>query len=1431
MPETATAWLHHWWAEPEGAFSRRGLLRLAYLDGLYQALFEARGRICQGLENSQRLLTAYAEQSAVETMTLVFPLGEQFYPVAGSLIWRLAGVHGCWLYLPTAGLSWFASVSEALSQLAQKDSPAVDGLGTTARRLWSSSPVRALRTVPASGMGIDAVIESLLAVQRANVEDVLEGLNAGIPDAEGVCLFDDALDLRRRIDPRLARLDPARRWSEVYASNVPAPFNPRTIPTKAFDIVERLMLLRAIRIELSFAHPTAEDVASDMLTPLLSVFDLALNPAYAVMHYRQGDGPPRDITLPQLLLERVSGASPGPLAPDTRIGGGAHSIAPGLSVALLDYFLDVQATRFDDAYAQQFETVFKYGHRLNQRWVSTAQVMSDTLENLLLIELEFARRARLLPEPLLELLDAALDGSPSVQAFGLDVGGRAELPMLRLLNVLVLCRRPVAEANAPLPLAAGPVLFWSAATGLAGCERFSQVRDGVARALRSHDYAQHWYQAVCVVDRLRLKASPLTATGQVYTVTPWHMQGGALHRLGKSTYGRQHHEALLVLAQARAERFPAALFATLLDMASGIDSLGEGLGRLTKLWTAQQATELLPQWWLQASVPDRQVFIDYLTDCSQAAGPAQDYLEGLPSLEAFARDRVQKRLVADGMGQLDPDRITVQSRVYVPAPVALGNLPSAITAAVQMHSETLSAWALQHWDWVSATVSLHPAGNEPLPAALSTVYVRNLVRELDCGRQYRRLLDEQLGPASPLLHMRQGRFYRQMRRQMLMGAWAQKLDGTLGKQGFDWVERVVQLPDTTARNDAGLADVAFTQMTLSAAADQVPDKVHGLYLIGRPGQPGAVVLFGLYITTPPFRRFDNMEALQAAIRSEAPLQALILERLAPDRRTVYDNGGFNEPHLRWSVEDDFFVPWYRPRPIKVCFDVLPGNVLAHLYSDNLVLLKAMAAAQCVTSQEGRWRDLRYLLTLALEQGSMFLPVPFALVIGAWQSEQLAVDALAALQGRHWGQALSELVAAMSSLMPMRAGMAAGWPRLPAGMGFSWQQGALPAALARRLLAFEVSDAVLSQMPKDTALGLYTRAGDHYASVEGKVFQVRLLNDQWRIVDAKGRRGPAVMRDAQSRWRLDWTGLRGGSPVEGQLPVRLGNLTELNSLFDMRYEGLAQIRAANISQAVDIETGLQQAQRYLDSALQKLPANGQLPARVQRVLRNTFGPDALGNDLVQALREKIESVYEDANSVSLRDRDGSRWVTGVNKLNKHDTLSFVVPDDPLRRLYLTEQFFDGPMFPDISEEAARAGFDVRLHHRAAVILHELTHVNTDSVDIAYLEANSPFVDLLHPHLPVVLLNRLAALRGSLTYATPSEHLFRSYDHGRWLDWNADEVATSAIDRVFQLTGTQNLDKAREVFLANPVVRRALILSNADSLTWLIISLGRDVAPGG
>jgi hypothetical protein len=181
--------------------------------------------------------------------------------------------------------------------------------------------------------------------------------------------------------------------------------------------------------------------------------------------------------------------------------------------------------------------------------------------------------------------------------------------------------------------------------------------------------------------------------------------------------------------------------------------------------------------------------------------------------------------------------------------------------------------------------------------------------------------------------------------------------------------------------------------------------------------------------------------------------------------------------------------------------------------------------------------------------------------------------------------------------------------------------------------------------------------------------------------------------------------------------------------------------------------------------------------------------------------------------------------GATRPGYEAVTAFVVKSDPKKRVFLTELFFNTPAY-SLKHQAVAQGFDAPVHFRAANLIHELSHQVLDTQDIAYLDAMAPYPDLLNMSTAVdIKVHRDLALRQRYRLSHRSERgdLFTLFEAGHRRDIAPGEGR--GYETVLRLTGADTLNEARDIFLSDERKRSQVMLSNADSLTLLILKLGR------
>lgn len=854
----------------------------------------------------------------------------------------------------------------------------------------------------------------------------------------------------------------------------------------------------------------------------------------------------------------------------------------------------------------------------------------------------------------------------------------------------------------------------------------------------------------------------------------------------------------------------------------------------------------MPSWLDNASVEDLNRYSDVIDRYSQLSKSEHDFLFDIPKLSVFAREKVVDQLSVDFPDHLfDPDTVIVTLKRYVGEPTGTGQTPSSHAAATEVFTESLTQFALYHFSTVQgAALSVSSAvGDSLVSAQLTPDYLRALIRKLDVGLGFQELLRKKLDDKGPDYTTRKSLFCKQWPAFMIELALQKKLEGRLSTEAFEYIHGLMDMPDSTARQPVHGQDIVLRPIRLIAQPGAQVDKVPGYYVIGpKDLSKGPVVLYSIFNKNFCFKEYINQESLLRDIQSLSSLQEQFMQRVSPEVQTRYGHHSFHIPPL-WSTEFYVKFPMFALGPASLDHEPLKGNALEYLFEDVVGIFLDIAKRQTVTTAQADWESFTYLMTLGVEQSLVFLPGEFSLLITAWQGVSLLESSATSVANRDWGRALAEFTVALSVFASTKQAAAeelkSEYEHLPAvrklnvALEFSWLNSKLPVEVKLRLQAFEAPTISLNDLLRDDLYNLYKAALSEkkYAAVAGKVYEVREILDQWYIV-SDDNVGPSVRLNSQQQWELNiqW-GLKGGGGLltrnkatKDQTILKVD--VEVEREFTVVATGIPAIRRLYAPRAREIGEAQLQAKSYLETCLDNLSIespNPPLSPQATKIIGEFFGVPKPGLKLLLEIRQAVTGVFNAIMDASLSTRSSARYVIGLNKPGNEDTIAFTVKSDPLLRIFLTERFFKTPHY-QLKAPVSGSSFKLETHYRAGTVVHENTHLSNDTFDIAYLESTAPFPDLLAEDTPelVRVKNDLEEIQQRfLSHETPIQHLFKRFQHGRWKDIDVDEGK----DFVLSATGTSNLENARVEFLANPEKRAKILLRNADSLTLLILQLGR------
>lgn len=1423
-----------------------------------------------------------------------------FYPLAATFAVQrgAAGVGSLLWFTPDHSLVGFADVAALAAHLgtvqgrqqlrallAIEDQPLLLQQGAVQLQLEPiRTPVMADR------------IDSILALQARNLAYALGPSNLG---ERVTAMIDDALDVRQLLDPRQSQLD-AGRWrraapfdfcdvwpgagSDTSLATAPEDGDSSISSDAGGDRTSRLILSASWR-ELAQSFDSRAERLRQSDIALLDCAAQALQPYVSVLV--RGPVRARDIRvqwlepipleasvtklsavpvsetqqlmsldLVSLLLECVTGHRPAiaPMGMQVRV---ESSVQAGAAlIELIPHVLDKAGADFPRRYADYFRQSRVGLQRQGDSHAWPDMQALSLREDALRLDLALGKREGRFDSGAIRMARQMLDrpvralrialGEPLTEAFSVSLAYDHQ-PAAVLCDTLVL--RQTLNPDAP-------VMLWCGTTGWRQYASIQQLQHNLQRNLHGAR-REHWLKHVGEGDRRRLGRYLLDSSDPQVQIRLQRIDGHAVDNMQRDVLGRTQQDLRQLCLSAARCRLGASLLTGLAYEAEVDEQLVETLDMLSVNIDNSIFEAMLPSWLVSASFADLDQYSRIFKRFYLASDGGKDFLFDVPSLHDLARDRLIAQLSRDFPDQqLDPDHISVTSRRYAGAFPPTGEVPSAMAAATLVHTEALTDYAINRFVGIrDSSLSVDPLGFEQMAGFLTPDYLRQLVRKLDVGAEYMALLRRALSSDDAHYAERQRLFVEQLPPALLAVALTDKVQGRLSARAYEFISSVLDMPDGVAREPVEGTRVIISPMQLVADRGLPPDTVSGVYVIFPEAlDAGPVVLYAVYHGAFVFREYANRTALAAAIRTEASLQQLLLERVDPQVHRRYAHGGFREPHLASSVGlFDFDLPLHRPGPVALGTVEEKGNALQLLFDGTVKVLLDMGAASSVTNEQVDRSDRRFLATLGFEQILCLLPGKWATLVTLWQSHALIRASALSISGHRWGEALSEFSAALGVLVTARRQAieerVSEEPVSPrsafdlvqengqTSSSSSWGGISLSAEQRVRLQELQAQNVALNEMRHDALLNLYSDpdSAATYAVVDGKVFEVnRLPEGEWVIVGADGTTGPQLILDDDQRWQLDLNvRLRGGGGVITRFQAATA-LSSVEEVMVIEASGMPEIRLQYRARARQIGEAHAQAKRYLENCLDNLNVNtpgAALEPRVNGVVADFFGAASPDQQLLGRVESAIRSLFAEVMDASLSPFSSPRFVVGSNRPGHDRVTAFMVPADPQRRIFLTERFFRVPYFR-LKPEAIAAGFDPLRHSQAAVLLHELSHQVLNTKDIAYLEANSPYPDLLLQNTASNFRSRaqIERLQNSrLSHQTLHSDLFKYMEDGQWRDISREDGI--GYSTILQITETRTLDDARKVFLSDVHKRSRVMLKNADSMTLLILRLGRHnyVAP--
>ncbi|MEN1835868.1 hypothetical protein AAIM60_23635 [Pseudomonas lijiangensis] len=535
-------------------------------------------------------------------------------------------------------------------------------------------------------------LDAIIGLQQRNISVALQRCCEEMGAL--LAMFDDALDIRAFFDARLPYIDAAGRWlaqpTNFMANWPPSSGIDRRTPTTSVGAwMEQVSVSDSVLSELKNRRPSLGRLTRQAISPYLAALgyprphegqNILLSGFSQGGSVGAGSGGQtqaqsiRIQSLPDLLLERVSGKSTAPMPPDTRLNvpREVHGVeGASLTIQLLEYVLKRGGADLEAICAGSADAFYNRPWRTAKFQWQFDQVMHGMRDNLLRLELSVAQRLQVIAAPLLERLQQVLDLPLSgarrnvAQAYALciEIGGR-RLPLG--LNTAWVIQQPEHPESG--------LLFWSMFSGLQELRSREHLQEMLSQRLQDPGWRGKWLLLFASEDQQWLDQA--LAASQTLTLSLVRVDGHFIRRIQQDEQRFQEQELSSAWRHCRESHLSAVSFSRYVDLAGKDERLHFWIDALAIRIQNHLFAASLPDWLRDASLVDMERYADVLTDYFHHSDPAEDFLSDIPTLQSFAFQKLLEVLQRDFPGhELNPKHIILTTRQYIAAPVPPGEVP------------------------------------------------------------------------------------------------------------------------------------------------------------------------------------------------------------------------------------------------------------------------------------------------------------------------------------------------------------------------------------------------------------------------------------------------------------------------------------------------------------------------------------------------------------------------------------------------------------------------------------------------------------------------------------------------------------------------------------------------------------------------------------
>lgn len=445
----------------------------------------------------------------------------------------------------------------------------------------------------------------------------------------------------------------------------------------------------------------------------------------------------------------------------------------------------------------------------------------------------------------------------------------------------------------------------------------------------------------------------------------------------------------------------------------------------------------LPGWLAGATAEDRFEYHAAVLDLAARQGHSggATSLGDIETIEQYANRRLREQIQATypGNAVYDPDTVLIAVSELIP----------------NSSAENPQYLFLRHESLTSLAVARLPANevmtrvSAPADSWLSIDQVHRLIHLVDIGGSYPRFLRDQV-EAQPRRAERIRQYAWEWRSGLRFSVLKASISQALSENARRALLSFCKGAGDNHRQPR-IAPLAF----LCAPGASASDRAHGMFVIELPGL-NSWILYRPFYADQALLEFTSLASLMLAIRKQGELQRSVLHWLKDEAREVYENDGFNFPHLHPKLSSlahllgvdaalTATVLDNLRRPVNASFEAWTDNLDSQLLDARVDAILHVASIRSVSNAQERWALAKEAAWAVFNTATVFWSGLLANVAWLVAALSAAKDDLAILADGGRDEriaAATDLLSNLAMLLAHRVGHATSATEPPVAVRFS-----------------------------------------------------------------------------------------------------------------------------------------------------------------------------------------------------------------------------------------------------------------------------------------------------------------------------------------------------------------------------------------------------------